>query len=491
MSLGTLKRYRLAALLCLGLILRVIALESRGLAYDDAFSLLLAEKDLGAIVRGTAADTMPPLYYFLLHFWIAIGGEGVAWLRLLSVLTNLAAIGMLYLLVRRLAGGAAGLWALLLAAISPLQVYHAQDLRMYALLELAVLGYAWFFLRIWQGKGAWQNWLGLIGCGAAAMYTHNLAIFGLIVPNVFLAFRREWRWLGKLIAAQAGLALVMLPWLLQLPGQLEKIQYAFWTPRPGVLEVVQVLILLVSHLPLPGVWLTFGLVLGLLVPTFMFWLGLRQFRGKPEPIFLLLLVVLPPLLLFATSYVMRPVFVTRGFLFAALAFLGLAGLLLADEWRKPAGAIILVGFIAGAAIGLPAHYSFADFPRSPFQAASQYLAGQLQLGDRLVHDNKLSFFPSLVYQRDLPQVFLADAPGSLNDTLALGSQQALGLYPAADIQAAVGDAGRVFFVVFDQAIQEYQANGLPDHPQLAWLRERYPTVSKVEFNDLQVYQFSR
>jgi hypothetical protein len=58
----------LLAIFLLGLALRCINLVGRGIQYDDAFSYFLASQNLNAIVMGTAADTMPPLYYFALHF---------------------------------------------------------------------------------------------------------------------------------------------------------------------------------------------------------------------------------------------------------------------------------------------------------------------------------------------------------------------------------------------------------------------------------------
>ncbi|MDO8969156.1 MAG: glycosyltransferase family 39 protein, partial [Saprospiraceae bacterium] len=134
-------RWWLLGILLLGLLLRCIGLQERSIAYDDAFSIFLARQSLPNIITGTAADTMPPLYYFLLHGWIQSGGLGLAWLRLLSVLLNLGGVLFLYGITVRLAGDRAGLWAAFLSAISPLQIYHAQDLRMYALLVLCQLGY--------------------------------------------------------------------------------------------------------------------------------------------------------------------------------------------------------------------------------------------------------------------------------------------------------------------------------------------------------------
>jgi 4-amino-4-deoxy-L-arabinose transferase-like glycosyltransferase len=487
------QRWAIAGILLLGLVLRCIALTSRGIAYDDAFSIFLARQSFPNIISGTAADTMPPLYYFLLHVWIDLGGDGLGWLRGLSVGLNLASLVVFWRLVARLGGETAGLWAALLGAISPLQIYHAQDLRMYALLVLAQLAYCLFFVRIWQkpGRSRWGNWAGLVLSGAAAMYTHNLAVFVLVLPDLILLLRRAWRPLVHLLLAQAAIGLLALPWLVLLPGQMAKIQQAFWTPRPGIVEVIQSLILFTTNLPLPEGLLAAGLGLSLLGLIVLVIELVRLGRQKLLPGFLLGLTLLPPALIFAASYLMRPVFVTRGFLAAALGYLGLAGVVIAQRLpRLPAG-LILVCFVAGAGLGLPAHYSFNEFPRSPFQAATGYLRGKVSTGDVIIYDDKLSFFPAHYYAPDLPQVFLADQPGSPNDTLAPASQAAMGLYPQANIEQAAEAAPRVFFVVFETTLQEYQQAGLADPPQIVALKKSYRAGETTRFNDLLVLEFVR
>jgi hypothetical protein len=56
-----------------GLILRLPGLETRPIWYDEAFSILLAARPFGQVVSGTAADTMPPLYYAMLGLWQSLG----------------------------------------------------------------------------------------------------------------------------------------------------------------------------------------------------------------------------------------------------------------------------------------------------------------------------------------------------------------------------------------------------------------------------------
>lgn len=483
----------LLAILAVAVILRCIALENRSIQYDDAFSFFLAERSLPEIVQGTAADTMPPLYYFLLHFWMTISRE-VWFLRLLSVILTLLSGAALYALVTELAGAKAGLWAALFAAVSPMQIYHAQDLRMYALLELCQLGYALCLVKAWKsedrsGRAAFGWWIGAILCGAAAMYTHNLAIFGLIAPNVYLLFRRDWRRQSRLIAAQLAIALLALPWLVLVPGQIAKVQRAFWTPRPGLVEIVQAILMWFINLPLSGVWMALGAILSVQIFVLVLFELWRGRKNGVSSAYLFSWAFVPPVLLFLASYVTRPVFVPRGFIASSLAFYGLAGIVAARRGaigKGLAGTVVLA-----ALISLPFFYSFAEFPRSPFREATQALQQQWQADTVILHDNKLSFFPSHFFNPEMPQRFLADEPGSSNDTFAPASQQAMQLFPDSNLEAAVGDAQVVYYVVFTKAIDEYITAGEAGHPALLWLQSAFHETDVQIFNDLQVIRYER
>ncbi len=486
------QRWGVLGILLFALVLRVIALQSRSIQYDDAFSYFLARRSLGEIVRGTAADTMPPLYYFLLHFWMQISTE-LWFLRLLSVLLSLGIVALTYYLAAQLFRPQVGLVAAFLAAISPLQIYHGQDLRMYAPLALGQLGYYVFFVRIWrkEEQGSFKDWLGLVLCAVVAMYSHNLAIFGLALVPLWLVLRRKWQLLGRVLLALMGVGLLALPWLWMVPGQVEKIQRAFWTPRPGILEIFQAVLMFTVHLPLEGIWLVLASVLSvqlLVLVAFETW----RDRKREDGIGLATIIALGlPAILFVVSYLIRPVFVPRGFLVASLAYFVLAGRVVVRRWRHGIGAMVLGGFILAAIVSLPFYYTFNSFPRSPFNEAMQGLRTQVQAGDVIVHDNKLSFFPSYFYAPDLPMKFIADVPGSHNDTYAKASQDAMQLFPEPDLETAVGDAQRVYFVTFSETIEEYQALGEMQHPALRWLDERYTRLGQWTYGDLLVFGYGR
>jgi mannosyltransferase len=480
--------------LLLSLILRIPRLQSRPIWYDEAFSIFLSQQSLEKIVEGTAADTMPPLYYFLLKGWMFLCSQ-IWFLRTLNIIIGLGTIALVYMATSRWFNQRAGLLAALFTAVSPLHIYHAQEIRMYALLTFALFGYIYFFMRLWDERRAdrlsWANWFGFVLCGATAMYSHNLAVFSIVAPNFLLVFRREWRFLRLLLLAQVVIGLLWLPWLLIVPLQIAKIQTAFWTPVPGILQLLQAIITFHTNLPLPEWFLPIAVFTSLLTMTLVFYESVKIARGNRNIQALLLFTLLPPLLLFIVSYMMRPLFVPRAIMLSSLIYYALAGRVVSEARNRVIAPLLCLLIILPAVVSLPSQYTFESFPRSPFKTAADDLASLRSNGDVIVHDNKLSYFPMVFYQPLLSQEFIADPPGSHNDTLAVGTQQAMGIFPIPDMETAIGSLKHVWFVVFERAIEEYIATGHPNHPQLAWLMQRFNLAGLRTYNDLLIYEFTR
>jgi hypothetical protein len=309
------------------------------------------------------------------------------------------------------------------------------------------------------------------------------------VPDLYLLFKKKFRSLGKLLAAQAIIGLAFVPWLFFIPEQISKIQQAFWTPRPGIVEVVQAIIMLNADLPLAGIWFYVGAILSIQVFVMVMIEIVRNRNGlRTDHLLLVLLAFVPPLLLFIVSYVMRPVFVPRGFLASTVIYDGLAGIIIAKSAPKGAGYLLLGAAVLAAVVALPSQYTFSNFPRSPYQSMVDSLQESSPAGSLVLHDNKLSFFPSHYYAPQLEQTFLPDVPGSSNDTLAPATQAAIGLYPTKDVQTAVQGKDNVYFVVYQETLDEYAQQGSSD-PALDWLNANYRNLGKLTFNDLIVYHF--
>ncbi len=115
--------------------LRVFTIGNKGLWLDESFSVWLGSQSVVNMLQWIVKiDQHPPLYYLLLHYWIALKGDAPGSVRLLSALFGTATIPVIYLIGKRLSGILMGLVAATLLALSLFNIYFAQETRMYTLL---------------------------------------------------------------------------------------------------------------------------------------------------------------------------------------------------------------------------------------------------------------------------------------------------------------------------------------------------------------------
>ena len=174
-----------------GLALRFWQIGHAGLWLDEAFSLWMASQKLtdmaGWLVR---IDQHPPLYYGLLHGWLA-GGSGEGWVRAFSALCSVATIPIFYAAVRLLQGTQTAQVAALILAVAPFHVRYAQEARMYALLTLLVAAVLLCLALLVQPRAALPRppvvrraaWAGYVLFSTATLLTHNTAVLFLLALN--------------------------------------------------------------------------------------------------------------------------------------------------------------------------------------------------------------------------------------------------------------------------------------------------------------------
>ncbi|MDT8307069.1 MAG: glycosyltransferase family 39 protein [Anaerolineae bacterium] len=121
---------QLVLVFIVAVLLRLPTVGSKSMWLDEAFGAYHAQR--AELATPTVVEgTHPPLYYTFLHYWIPVAGNGEVGLRLPSVAVSLAGIGLLYLLARMLFDRHVALVAATLLAVSPLDVWYAQEARMY------------------------------------------------------------------------------------------------------------------------------------------------------------------------------------------------------------------------------------------------------------------------------------------------------------------------------------------------------------------------
>jgi len=341
-------------------------------------------------------------------------------------------------------------------------------------------------------KGAGTKWWVIFAVSAAlAQYTHNLAAFYLVPLAAAPLLHRNWKALRSVILSGLGALLLYLPWLLQLPSQLMKVSTAYWVERPGLDKLFTLLLVYVTNLPLPNNLLFAGLFIALAVVSIGLAQTFRRANRNRNALWLFYLAFAPPVLLFLVSQWV-PVYIERALLPSGVIFcLWLAWAMFNTTLPAPIRNGLLALLAVGVAMGLYQHITYRGFPYAPYEALNQSLRERAMEGDVIFHSSKLTMLPAVYYDRDLPQTYIADPPGSRVDTLAPATQQVLGLEAQADIESAAGEARRVWFIIFDQSIQEYVKAGEPTHPHLAWLNANYSLVEVQNWGDLRVYLFSK
>ncbi len=266
------------ALLAAALAVRALVI-SRGhqLDIDEADTALKVAKPVGALLADLARDGHPPLYFLLLKGWTSLFGNAEASLRALSTLFSLAQCALVVIVGRRLFGRGAGLAAGALFALSPIEIFHATEGRMYTLLPLEALGVFAMTERLLRagrggggggGGGRARDALLLAALLVAALYTHNYGLFfPIAVAAAFAAAaaarlrtdgaRAALRSLALPAAVVAAAYAAYLPWLPVLEGQRASRAHdwlvAFFDATPPILAIPRSVAALAAVGPYPRI----------------------------------------------------------------------------------------------------------------------------------------------------------------------------------------------------------------------------------------------
>jgi len=236
------------------LVLVSLWLRTRGLRtyywIDEGLSVGIASHPLSHIPGLLHQDGSPPLYYLLLHVWMALHGRSEVRTHELSLIFALVTIPVAFWAGRTLFGRREAVICAVLAAGTPYLTQYGQETRMYALLALLALLLSAAFVHafVYRRRGYLPVFsLSLV----AALYTHNWALFlGLMSVVAFLLCVREsapserhdlWR---DGAMAFGAVAILYAPWLPTLlyqsrhTGAPWDLQPVIWSLSQGLYSLV-------------------------------------------------------------------------------------------------------------------------------------------------------------------------------------------------------------------------------------------------------------
>lgn len=385
---------------------------------DEGSSLMLSDYPLTGIWFHAAHDVHPPLYFMLLHGWIALFGDSLVSIRTLSVLPGIATVLLGAWLVRLIATQRAALLAGLLLALLPIAVRYNQEVRMYSLLGLWLIA-ATIALVYWVKSPHQNRYLVIYTLlMAAAFYTHYFTAFCVIAHWLYLmSSGRSTGWLLKRPAwwlANVAIVLLFLPWL---PGLLDLLQHmdelkaggdVGWEPAVDARSLPAMTWQFLiqdegENLP----WLLFWLGPVLLFAA-MVWMAVRDATPYKLHRLLVIYTLVPILAIFALSF-FSPLFIERYLMFAALG-LPLVVAVAVDRLLKHRRALafaLLALFMGTESVGLRSNFSGdADH----FDRLVEHVNQQFLPGDRIVVSDLFWYFSYVYYNKTGFQPMLYTPP---------------------------------------------------------------------------------
>jgi mannosyltransferase len=178
-------------LVALGVFLRFYTRSALWL--DEALTVNRSSLPIGSIAGSLKQDGAPPLYYYLLHFWMQLFGRSSYATRSLSGLIGVATLPVAWFAGKRL-GGRSVAWAtLVLVATAPFAVFYATEARMYA---MAILLSGCGFLSLSRALATPRpgNLIATAVVTAALLYSQYWSLYLVAVVVVWLLGGAWWRW---------------------------------------------------------------------------------------------------------------------------------------------------------------------------------------------------------------------------------------------------------------------------------------------------------
>ncbi len=297
---------------------------------DEAFSYFMAKKNIAEIIFLTAKDFNPPLYYFILHFWMKIFGESEVAIRSLSIVFFWATIYVVFLFITevfKIKQKKAFLY-LILFIVNPLLLYYAFEARMYSMLAFfSTLS----FYALYKKKLHLYLLASILG-----MYTHYFMVFVLLGQYIHRRFKQKY------------ILFAFLPWIIYMIFNKNFAGTAFWIHKPSLINLLTFVGTIFSSYE-PGLTSANRLIISF---SFILWLIIifafivnQKSNTDHKKIFRLLSIwaVGIPLFIMLISFI-KPIFLDRYLIFSTVGLLLLLVYSM-EKMSRPISVVLLIFFI--------------------------------------------------------------------------------------------------------------------------------------------------
>lgn len=209
---------------------------------DEAGTVNIVRRSVPDLIRITAMDVHPPLYYLVTKLFVTLLGDHIFVYHLPPLLCHLGLILLAAWFLHRYFDPRLSLLTTLCLCAAPNMLRYALQVRMYSMAMLLVAGSYCLTYAIMKKyektppsgfKALWKEWMGLALLNVAAAYTHYFAGVAAVSISLFLLGYLFWkrRKLNTVVPwlIYCGIMVVLyLPWLPVLFGQMGDINGSYW-----------------------------------------------------------------------------------------------------------------------------------------------------------------------------------------------------------------------------------------------------------------------
>lgn len=415
----------LVALTALSAALRVYALGRHSLWYDEAHTLYLTRYLAHPLSLFRIENNIEaPLIATLTWAWSGIVDRFTDFptiseqhdflLRLLPCFSSVLCVPLAFVVARRLfLNTLAGLCAAFLCAVSPFQVYYAQELRVYSTYTAIALLATYFLIRVYEEERH-RDFLALAALEVLLMYTHFFSVWAIFCFNLFilllLPFQRTLflRW----TLYQLGVLVLILPmlWMAwKMDREMSLAKYGYFDPPTWKTPLLTFKAFFAGYGFVPWAYHVLN-ALGLALVA----LGFFVLRLRPKALLLGGILLIVPIVACAViwhyhtySFYEHRLFIFSGAVAYLLAGLGLA--MLPKPFRVIAIALIAVysapllqDVYNGRTHEIDAHVQGIQ-DKVDLRAAAKYIDTHWRKDDLLVHTSLFTTYPMLHYLPDRAQ----------------------------------------------------------------------------------------
>lgn len=297
-------------------------IDTASIWLDEAHSIFQAHKSLNDIINNSAQDQNPPLYFILLKLWTNLLGSSLAAVRSFSALVNAFTAILIFYFSKKHINLTTAIFASLAFIFSDIQLYYAQEARVFSLLGLLCI--VSFILFENMKEKSQFDWINIISLGtvyALMIYAHYISVFAIAVQLAITAiFHKDYSDRTRKVIISCTVAfLLFLPWLGKVFTNIPEAG-SFWLSKPNFGNLKGIFISFAGNKVITVIYM-------LLIAAGAF-LTLKKAKEKDNMNYIFVLLILWLLLPILTTYFVAhftPVFLIRYLLYSSIGLYLLIG----------------------------------------------------------------------------------------------------------------------------------------------------------------------